>query len=113
MQADPQIGAHYYQEYRPGEAEDEGEVIALGEIHSVPVGTFDDVLHTRDSTALEPDVVEHKFYAPGLGIILERELNQASGEVIAVLTSDRGRWTQLRSTCLGVSETYSRASLLM
>jgi hypothetical protein len=29
---------------------------------------------TRDFTPLEPDARERKFYAPGVGLILERDL---------------------------------------
>ena len=36
----------------------------------VPAGTFDRLLTTQDSTPLEPDLLEHKFYAPGVGPVL-------------------------------------------
>jgi hypothetical protein len=48
MNANPQIGEHYYQEFYAGVAEDEGEGIGLNETHSVPFGTFVGVLRTRD-----------------------------------------------------------------
>jgi hypothetical protein len=85
MNANPQIGDHYYQEFYPGVAEDEGEVIGIDEMATVPFGTFDDVLQTRDTTALEPDALEHKFYAPGVGLILERAIDPESGEVTGTL----------------------------
>jgi hypothetical protein len=31
-------------------------------------------LQTRDFTPLEPDAEEHKFYAPGIGMIVEINL---------------------------------------
>jgi hypothetical protein len=85
MNANPQIGDHYYQEFYAGVAEDEGEVIGLNETQSVPFGTFEGVLRTRDTTALEPDVLAHKFYAAGIGAILETEFDVDSGEVIGTL----------------------------
>jgi len=82
MAADPQIGQRYYQEFRPGIAIDQAKVLADDETWTVPVGTFDDVLRTLDTTVLEPDAVEHKFYAPGLGRIMEQSFDDHTGEVI-------------------------------
>lgn len=81
MAADPQAGQRYYQEFRPGIAIDQAQVLATDETWTVPVGTFDDVLRTLDTTVLEPDAVEHKFYAPGLGRIAEQSFDEHTGEV--------------------------------
>ena len=51
-------------------AEDAGEVLSLDEWVEVPFGSFRDVLMTKDFTPLEPDVLEHKFYAQGVGPVL-------------------------------------------
>ena len=37
----------------------------------MPFGDFDGLLQTEDTTPLEPDVVEHKYYARGVGTVLE------------------------------------------
>jgi hypothetical protein len=68
--AHPEVGMTYRQEYYAGEAEDEGEVLSLDERAEVPFGSFDNLLMTKDTTPLEPDVLEHKFYAEGVGPIL-------------------------------------------
>ena len=68
--ADPEVGMTYRQEYYAGEAEDEGEVLSLDERAEVPFGSFDNLLMTKDTTPLEPDILEHKFYAEGVGPIL-------------------------------------------
>ncbi len=68
--ADPVVGQRYRQEYLKGEAEDEGAILALNQLTEVPYGAFDGVLVTRDTTPLEPDSVEYKFYAPGVGPLL-------------------------------------------
>jgi hypothetical protein len=71
MPAAPKIGDEYRQEYYPGEAEDMASVLELGAGPvTVPYGTFDDLLVTKEWSPLEPDVVEHKTYAPGIGLIL-------------------------------------------
>jgi hypothetical protein len=70
LPADPQVGMTYRQEYYAGEAEDEGAVLSLDESVEVPFGAFEGCLQTEDTTALEPDVVEHKYYAEGVGPVL-------------------------------------------
>ena len=73
MWADPssRIGEAYYQEFYEGEAEDKGQVLEVGLTVTVPAGTFEDVVLTRDWDPLEPGVFERKYYAPGVGVILE------------------------------------------
>ena len=66
----PEVGMSYRQEHYAGEAEDRGRILSLDELIEVPVGSYDGVLMTKDWTPLEPDVVEHKFYAKGVGPIL-------------------------------------------
>ena len=70
MPAQPEVGMTYRQEYYEGEAEDNGEVLALGQQASVPAGDYDDLVQTADTTPLEPDVLEHKYYADGVGLVL-------------------------------------------
>lgn len=70
MPAEPQVGMTYRQEYYEGEAEDHGEVLALGQQASVPAGDYDGLVQTADTTPLEPDVLEHKYYAEGVGLVL-------------------------------------------
>ncbi|MGH9186574.1 MAG: hypothetical protein ACRD0U_12280 [Acidimicrobiales bacterium] len=81
MQANPRVGETYRQEYYAGEAEDMGEVLSLDERASVPFGSFDGVLMTADYTPLEPDVVEHKYYAVDIGLVLEVKVEGGSGRV--------------------------------
>ena len=69
MFAAPYIGVWYRQEYYEGEAEDVAQVLSLTEAVTVPYGTFTDCLQTAEWNLLEPGVVEHKFYAPGIGMI--------------------------------------------
>ncbi len=74
MLAAPEVGASYRQEYYPGQAEDMAKVVRLGATVTVPFGSFDGVLVTEDSTPLEPKLLERKYYAPGVGVVLERSL---------------------------------------
>jgi hypothetical protein len=76
MPAEPQAGMAYRQEWYTGHAEDTAEVVSLDESVTVPAGAYDHLLKTREHTALEPDVVEEKLYAKGVG---EVAANQTAG----------------------------------
>jgi hypothetical protein len=71
MQAHPKVGQIYRQEYYKGEAEDMAQVLDLNGSAKVPYGSFDHVLVTKDWNPLEPNLLEHKYYAAGLGNIME------------------------------------------
>jgi hypothetical protein len=70
LPADPQVGMTYRQEYYKGEAEDRATVVSVDEHANVPYGTFDGVLKTEDTTPLEPDLVERKYYVKNVGPVL-------------------------------------------
>ena len=69
MQAHPRRGDTYRQELAPGVAEDMATVLALNRTVKVPYGTFTGCLETKDFSPLDPSVVEHKFYARGIGFV--------------------------------------------
>jgi hypothetical protein len=79
MPADPEDGMRYRQEYYEGEAEDNGEVLSVEERAEVPFGSFDGVLLTKDTITIEPDVLEYKLYAPGVGPVLTFGVSGGSG----------------------------------
>ena len=83
MKAHPQVGDQYAQENAPGIAEDQAEVLSVSESVTVPYGRFGDVLQTEETTPLEPDVLEHKYYAPGVGFI--KSVVVSSGEVFELI----------------------------
>jgi len=76
MPAQPQVGMAYRQEWYTGHAEDTAEVLSLDGSVTVPAGAYSQLLQTREHTALEPDVVEEKLYAKGVG---EVAANQTAG----------------------------------
>ena len=71
MPAEPTLGDAYRQEYYPGEAEDMGEIIEVDATVTIGLGVYTDVVVTQDWNPLEPEVIENKSYAPGVGVILE------------------------------------------
>lgn len=85
MHANPasQVGKPYRQEYYAGEAEDMAEILSVSESLELAFGSFEQVVKTRDWTPLEPGVEEHKFYAPGVGLV--KEVNPKTGESIELI----------------------------
>jgi hypothetical protein len=71
MEASPVVGHSYRQEYYKGHAEDQYIVKDLAASITVPYGAFTDVLLTEERTALEPDVLDHKYYVKGIGQVKE------------------------------------------
>jgi hypothetical protein len=71
MQAHPQIGRRFRQEWYEGQAEDTFKVLSLSTSVTVPYGTFKDALKTKETTALEPDVVDNKYFVKGIGEVTE------------------------------------------
>ena len=67
MQADPKVGQSYHQEYYPGEAMDMAKVLSLNASVTVPYGSFDHALDTKEWTPLQPVFFEKKYYVRGVG----------------------------------------------
>jgi hypothetical protein len=78
MKAHPAVGDFYRQEFSLGNAEDNAGTLSLTESVTVPYGTFDHCLKSEETTPLEPDALEDKFYAPGVGNVLT--VDQTTGE---------------------------------
>jgi hypothetical protein len=71
MEAAPAVGDAYRQELYEGEAEDLAEVVREGVTEEVAAGTYDELLVIEEWNPLEPEVVEEKYYARGVGMVLE------------------------------------------
>jgi hypothetical protein len=69
----PKVGQKYYQEVAPGVAMDRAEVVSVSGRQTVKAGQWDNCLLVRESTPLEKDV-EEKWYAPGVGLIRDGDL---------------------------------------
>lgn len=103
----PAIGSAHRQEFALGEAED---VVRYLDLHASPSGAEGGenaafpcnrgCLKTLESTALEPGQAEHKYYRPGIGVVLtvgledgapsgDRETLVCEGDSLAVLHSSK------------------------
>jgi hypothetical protein len=83
MEANPQVPDSYRQEFLVGEAEDTAWIVGRGGHLTVPYGTVHSIVTSLEHTVLEPDVIDKKVYAPGLGIVLEQAI--AGGQEVARL----------------------------
>jgi hypothetical protein len=89
MKAHPAIGDFYRQEFSLANAEDFAETVSLNESVTVPAGTFHNCLKSQETTPLETDLLEHKFYAPGVGNVLT--VDATTGDREELVRIRRGR----------------------
>ena len=71
MPAHPRVGQRFRQEWFPGHAEDVFRVVDRSATVSVPFGHFRHALRTSEYTALEPGVLDSKYYVRGIGTVAE------------------------------------------
>jgi hypothetical protein len=71
----PRDGQQYRQEYKKGEAEDNGEVLATNALVEVKTGRYKNSVVTMDTSNLEKSVLEYKFYAPAVGPLLALDIS--------------------------------------
>lgn len=78
MKANPMVNDAYFQENAPPEAIDQARVLSLTAGAKTPLNDYLGCLKTEEFTALEPEVTEHKFYKPGIGLVKSQSVR---GEV--------------------------------
>jgi hypothetical protein len=74
MAGTPKVGMKYYQEMAPGVAMDRAEIVSLSDTCKTPAGTFRNCLKVQESTALDANEREYKYYAPGIGLLRDQDL---------------------------------------
>lgn len=74
MPGRPILKARYYQEIAPGVAMDRAMIVSLTDRLKTPAGEFTNVLKTAESSPLEPRALEHKYYAPEVGLLQDGHL---------------------------------------
>ena len=65
------MGRQFRQEWLKGHAEDTFRVTSLSAPVTVPFGTFRHPLRTAETSALEPAVLDNKYYIRGIGAVTE------------------------------------------
>lgn len=74
----PLVGAKYFQEIAPKVAMDRAEITDNSVTLETPAGKFDRVLRTRETSPLEPAAEEFKYYARGVGLVIDADLELVS-----------------------------------
>ena len=90
MWADPQVGTAYRQEFYEDEAEDVAEVVRRDVAVTTRFGKFDGVLVIKEWNPMEPGVVEEKYFAAGMGLVLEQKIEGGSDTVELIAAETRG-----------------------
>lgn len=68
----PQVGEGYVEEFSLGNAEDAAKVTSITGSAATPAAQCDKTCQvTHNISGIEPGVFENKYYAPGIGLILE------------------------------------------
>lgn len=75
MKATPAVGDFYRQEFSLANAEDQAETVSLTESVTVPAGSYTNCLKSKETTPLETDLLEYKYYAANVGNVLEVDAN--------------------------------------
>jgi DUF3108-like len=75
MPASPVVNQEYDQENAPGVAEDHAKVISTDESVSTPAGNFTGCLKTEETTPLEPEIKDFKWYCPGVGMVRDEAID--------------------------------------
>ena len=91
MKAHPRVGDDYFREHAPGVALDSAAVTTADTTLSDHGRTYHHVLVTKETSALDPGVVEFKWYAPGVGLVLSRGVRPGPARLDQPL---RGRATE-------------------
>ena len=89
MPGQPRIGQAGLQEFYRGHAEDHFRVIRLSASVRVPFITTNHALLTEEWTPLEPAVLDHKYYARGIGVVKEASVKgpRETGLLVALRSS--------------------------
>jgi hypothetical protein len=74
MPGAPKLKMKYYQEIAPGVAMDRAEIVSLDDTCKTPAGTFPKCLKVKEGSAIDLLASEHKFYAPGIGLVADESL---------------------------------------
>jgi len=88
MKAHPAPGDFYRQEFSLGNAEDFAENLNLNSRVVVPYGRFNNCLKSQETTPLEPDALENKYYAPGVGNVLTVDLVTGERDELISITTE-------------------------
>lgn len=74
MPGKPMPGQRFYQEMAPGVGMDRTEILSANETVVTPAGTFKNCLHVVETSPLEKNLKDHKWYVAGIGPVKDEEM---------------------------------------
>ena len=80
MEATPTVGHSFAHDY----TKNDFAVLSLSEKVSVPFGSFDSALVTKEWSPLEPDIETHKYYVRGVGAVRDLAVKGPPEELVLV-----------------------------
>lgn len=86
MPIHPKPGPSFYTEFRPGVAEDKGQVLSNTDTLKIPYGSFKNVVVIRDTNPLDPQLVSHKWYVKGVGLLKTVRVGSSHSEHAELVT---------------------------
>jgi hypothetical protein len=89
MPADPRPTDAYRQELYRGHAEDQAWIVQRNASTTVPYGTLHALVRSFEWTRLEKKVLSLKLYAPGLGIVREKDMSGGNESFVLVSVHHR------------------------
>lgn len=69
MPGTPKPGQKFYQEHAPGVGQDRAEIVSAAGKITTPAGAFEKCVHALETSPLEKGLRDHKWYAPGVGLV--------------------------------------------
>jgi hypothetical protein len=77
------LGSKYYQEIAPDVAMDKSEIVGVNETVKVPFGSFNGVIHMKETSDLEPaTAAEENLHAPGVGQVIDGDTKLISARYV-------------------------------
>ncbi len=89
MPANPRPTDAYRQEFYRGHAEDQAWIVQRNASTTVPYGTLHHLVRSFEWTRLEKKVLSLKSYAPGLGIVREKDMSGGNESFVLVSVHHR------------------------
>jgi len=74
MPGEPKAGDRFCEELGPSTGLDRGEIVGTNEKVKTTAGTFEHCVHVKETSPKEKGAVDHKWYAPGIGLVKDNDL---------------------------------------
>jgi hypothetical protein len=74
MPGELKAGDKFYEEVGPKTDRDRGEIIGTNEKVETPVATYEHCVHVRETSPGKKGLSNHKWYAPGIGLVKVNDL---------------------------------------